>query len=167
MLSRFLGTSRQGSAGRGEHKMIIRPIRNDEDHRAALATIDRLWGAKVGSPDGDALDVLATLVDAYENTRWPIEAVDPVDTIKAHMEATGRNQADLAEVIGSRSRASEIIARKRPLTINMVRNIASEWHLPAGVLIAPYELKTPSAKKGTRRATRPRSTKLRKLRRTG
>jgi HTH-type transcriptional regulator/antitoxin HigA len=147
--------------------MNIRPIRNDEDHRAAIETIDRLWGAKVGSPDGDALDVLATLADAYETARWPVAALDPVDTIKAHMEATGRNQADLAEVIGSRSRASEIIARKRPLTIGMVRNLASEWHLPAALLIAPYELKTVTAKKGARRATKPRLSKPRKLRRTG
>jgi len=147
--------------------MNIRPIRNDEDHRAALETIDRLWGAKAGSPDGDALDVLATLVDAYESTHWPVEALDPVDTIKAHMEATGRTQSDLAEAIGSRSRASEIIARKRPLTISMVRNLASGWHLPAAVLIAPYDLKAPAARKGNRRAKKPRTTKGPKLGRTG
>ena len=145
--------------------MNIRPIRTDEDHRAALETIDRLWGAEVGSAAGDALDVLTILVEAYENTHWPIEDRDPVDTIKAHMEATGRTQSDLAEVIRSRSRASEIIARKRPLTINMVRNLASEWHLPAALLIAPYALKTAGARKGGRQGAR--SSKVRKLRRAG
>ena len=157
--------SRFSCAGNGEDNVDIRPIRNDEDHRAALETIDRLWGSEPGSPKGDALDVLTILVDAYESTRWPIEDLDPVDTIRAHMEATGRNQSDLAKVVGSRSRASEIIARKRPLTINMVRNLASDWHLPAALLIAPYVLKTTGAKKRAPRGAK--SSKLRKLRRVG
>jgi HTH-type transcriptional regulator/antitoxin HigA len=121
--------------------MDIHPIRNDEDHAKALDLIERLWDAPEGSPEADKLDVLAILVDAYENVRWPIKALDPIDTIKEHMVATGRNQADLSGVIGSRSRASEVMSRKRPLTINMVRKLASEWHLPAELLIAPYSLK--------------------------
>jgi antitoxin component HigA of HigAB toxin-antitoxin module len=85
--------------------MEIRPIRNDKDHAAALALIDPYWDAPDGTPEADALDVLSILVEAYENTRWPIENLDPIETIKAHMAATGRGQTDLAKVIGSRSRA--------------------------------------------------------------
>jgi HTH-type transcriptional regulator/antitoxin HigA len=121
--------------------MEIRPIRNDKDHAAALAQIERLWDAPEGSPKADALEVLSVLVDDYENSRWPIEDLDPIDLIKAHMGATGRGQTDLAQIIGSRSRASEVIARKRGLTISMIRSLASEWHLPATLLIAPYDLK--------------------------
>ena len=127
--------------------MDIHPIRNDDDHSAALDLIERYWDAPDGSEEADALDVLAVLVDAYENTRWPIEALDPIETIKAHMVATGRSQADLAKVVGSRSRASEVIARKRPLSINMVRSLASEWNLPVALLIAPYNLKKTAAAK--------------------
>jgi HTH-type transcriptional regulator/antitoxin HigA len=105
--------------------MEMRPIRNDKDHSAALEMIESLWGADAGTPDADKLDVLVVLVDAYENDRWPVEALDPIETIKAHMEATGRNQSDLGKILGSRSRASEVIARKRPLTINMERAVAS------------------------------------------
>ena len=101
--------------------MRIRPIRTDEDHRAALKDIERLWGAKPGTPEGDALDVLTTLVGVYENTRWPIKTPDPVDTLKAHMDATGRNQSDLAKVLGSRPRASEIMSRKMPRLMDTAR----------------------------------------------
>jgi HTH-type transcriptional regulator/antitoxin HigA len=120
--------------------MDIRPIRTGKDHTDALREIERLWGAEIGTPDGDKLDVLATLVDAYENIRWPIEALDPVETIKAHMQATARDQSDLAKVLGSRSRASEVMARKRPLTLSMVRKLAANWHLPSDTLISPYRL---------------------------
>jgi HTH-type transcriptional regulator/antitoxin HigA len=127
--------------------MDIRPIRNDKDHAAALELIERLWGAPDRSPEADALDVLSVLVEDYENTRWPIEQLDPIDLIKAHMAATDRGQTDLAEIIGSRPRASEIIARKRALTISMIRNLASDWHLPAALLIAPYNLRKASRTK--------------------
>jgi HTH-type transcriptional regulator / antitoxin HigA len=127
--------------------MRIRPIRTDEDHTAALKEVERLWGAKPGTPEGDDLDVLTTLVGVYENARWPIKTPDPVETLGAHMEATGRSQSDLARVLGSRPRASEIMARKRRLTMSMVRKIASDWQLPAAVLIAAYPLKKTSARK--------------------
>ncbi len=121
--------------------MLVRPIRTDQDHAAALKEIERLWGAGPGTPEGDTLDVLTVLVDDYENSRWPVKALDPVDTIKAYMQATGRSRADLAKVIGSRPRASEIMSRKRALTITMVRNLAREWNLPPELLIGPYKLK--------------------------
>jgi HTH-type transcriptional regulator/antitoxin HigA len=127
--------------------MKIRPIRNDEDHSAALALMERLWGAADGSPEADTLDVVSVLVDDYENTRWPIQELDPIDTIRAHMVASGRSQADLANVIGSRSRASEVIARKRALTLGMIRSLESEWSLPATLLIAPYNLRKAASTK--------------------
>jgi HTH-type transcriptional regulator/antitoxin HigA len=127
--------------------MEIRPIRTDKDHAAALALIERFWDAPEGSPEADALEVLSVLVDDYENARWPIKDLDPVDLIRAHMTATGRSQTDLAGVIGSRSRASEVIARKRALTIGMIRSLASAWHLPVTLLIAPYDLKRASRAK--------------------
>jgi HTH-type transcriptional regulator/antitoxin HigA len=130
--------------------MDIRPIRNDEDHAAAVALIERYWDAEDGSPEADTLDVLATLVDAYEDTRWPVGSVDPIETTKAHMAATGRTQSDLAEVIGSRPRASEVMARKRPLTINMIRGLVDEWHLPAALLIARYNLRKPKVAAASR-----------------
>jgi len=120
--------------------MDIRPIRTDEDHRAALAAIDALWGAPEGTEDGDKLDVLATLVEAYENIHWPIELLDPVETIKVHMEMAGLKQSALAAVIGSKARASEVLNRKRGLTLDMVYKLNKEWHLPADILVQPYHV---------------------------
>lgn len=120
--------------------MEINPIRSSADHLAALKEIEKLWGTPAGSPEGDKLDILATLVDAYERDHFPIEALDPIDTIKAHMEMNGYSQSDLAEVIGSRSRASELLNRHRALNLNQVHRIVRAWHMPAELLIEPYEL---------------------------
>jgi HTH-type transcriptional regulator/antitoxin HigA len=117
----------------------IRPIKTDEDHRAALKEIEALWGADEGTPEGDRLDVLATLVEAYEERRWPIEELDPVEAIEAAMAHEGRSRSDLAKVIGQ-SRATEILQRKRPLTLPMIRKIASAWHVPERVLVKEYPL---------------------------
>ena len=118
--------------------MAIRPIRTDDDHSAALQEIERLWGAAPGTPDGDRLDVLATLVDAYESHRWPIEAGDPVDALTYAIEEMGRSQAELARVLGSRSRACEVLRRRRPLTLEMVRAVHQAWGIPAELLVRPY-----------------------------
>jgi HTH-type transcriptional regulator / antitoxin HigA len=120
--------------------MDIRPIRTDEDHAAALAEIERLWGAEPSTPEGDRLDVLATLVEAYEERRWPIEPPDPIELIRFAISEMGRSQAELAKLLGSRSRASEILSRKRPLTVDMVHKISEAWGLPASVLVRPYRL---------------------------
>jgi len=119
--------------------MDIRPIRNDEDHRAAVEEIRALWNAEEGSPEEDRLDVLATLVDDYERKRWPVTKLDPVEAIEAAMEAEGRTRADLARLIGQ-SRATEILSRKRALSLPMIRKIEQEWHVPASVLVREYEL---------------------------
>lgn len=120
--------------------MEIRPIRNDQDHERALREIERLWGAEAGTPDGDKIDVLATLVEAYEDMRWPVEEVDPIDAIKAHMNANGLTQKELGIVLRSSPRASEVLNRKRALTVEMIHRLFSEWRLPAEMLIRPYRL---------------------------
>ncbi|MHA6687788.1 helix-turn-helix domain-containing protein [Mesorhizobium sp. A556] len=120
--------------------MDIRPIKTHEDHAAALKEIERLWGADVGTSEGDKLDILATLVEAYENIHWPIEALDPIEYIEAYMEMAGLTQVSLAGILGSRPRASEILSRKRALSMDMVFKLNREWHIPAEILVQPYHL---------------------------
>jgi HTH-type transcriptional regulator / antitoxin HigA len=118
--------------------MDIRPIRNDEDHVAALREIERLWGAAAGTDDGDKLDILATLVEKYEESHWPIvDTSDPVDLLNYVIEELGHSQAELAELLGSRSRASEILGRRRPLTVEMIHKISQAWKIPADLLVRP------------------------------
>lgn len=119
--------------------MDITPIKTDADHEAALREIESLWGAADGTADGDRLDILATLVEAYEDRRWPVPAMDPVDAIKAAMEHEGLTHADLATLIG-KSRASEILNRKRTLTLPMIRKIACHWHVPERLLVQEYSV---------------------------
>jgi HTH-type transcriptional regulator/antitoxin HigA len=123
--------------------MEIRPIRTDEDHRAALAEIEARWGAAEGTEEGDKLDVLLALVEAYEEKRWPIdldENFDPIDILNHAIEELGHTQAELAELLGSRSRASEILSRRRALTVEMIRKISKEWNIPADLLVRPYKV---------------------------
>jgi HTH-type transcriptional regulator/antitoxin HigA len=121
--------------------MTIRPIRTDADHRAALAKIEKLWGAASGTPEGDKLDVLATLVETYEERRWPLSSrrrFDPIDVLRYAIEELGHSQAELAKIIGSRARASEILARRRPLTLQMIQKISAAWKISADLLVRPY-----------------------------
>lgn len=120
--------------------MTIRPIRTAADHEAALARIEALWGADPGTPEGDELDVLADLVEHYEDRHFPVPEVEPVEFLRAHMEATGRSQGDLAQLLGSASRASEILNRRRALTREMVHKLHSEWGIPTEPLVRPYHL---------------------------
>ena len=119
--------------------MNVKPVKT-EDYDAALADIDRLMGSPPDSGDGDHLEVLVTLVEAYEATHWPIEAPDPVSAIMHVMEANGWQQKDLAELIGSQPRASEILNRRRPLTLPMIRALATKWNLPTDTLVREYSL---------------------------
>jgi HTH-type transcriptional regulator/antitoxin HigA len=122
--------------------MDIRPIRTDEDHRAALAEIDACWGASEGSEEGDRLEVLVALVELYEAKRWPVETdeiFDPIDVLHYAVEELGHTQAELAELLGSRSRASEILARRRALTVEMIHKISEAWKIPADLLVRPYK----------------------------
>jgi HTH-type transcriptional regulator / antitoxin HigA len=125
--------------------MEIRPIRNDKDHRAALSEVDKLWGASAGTPEGDKLDILAMLVEAYEDRRWPLKSrrrFDPVDVLHYAIDELGHTQSELAKILGSRSRASEILARRRPLTLEMIQKIVASWKVPADLLVQPYRVAT-------------------------
>lgn len=119
--------------------MDIRPIKTDEDHRTALREIETLWSAAEGTAEGDRLDVLATLVEAYEDRRWPADELDPVEAIEAAMVEAGRTRRDLAGLLGE-SRATEILRRKRHLTLPMIRKIAGTWRVPERVLVKDYKL---------------------------
>lgn len=121
----------------------IRPIRTDEDHRAALAEIEACWGAPEGSEEGDKLEVLVALVELYEAKRWPVETdetFDPIDVLHYAIEELGHTQPELAELLGSRSRASEILSRRRALTVDMIHKISETWKIPADLLVRPYHL---------------------------
>lgn len=120
--------------------MNLRPIVTEADRLEAIREIDRLWGADIGTPDGDMLEALAILVEAYDHKHYPLAPVDPVETIIGHMDLNGLTQSDLATLLGSRSRASEILGRKRPLTLEMIHKLHSEWGIPAEFLIQPYKL---------------------------
>lgn len=120
--------------------MTIQPIRTNADLAAALARVDVLFDAPEGSPEADELDVLATLIGKYEDDRDPIEPPDPVEAIKFRLEQLGRTRADLARLFGSRSRASEILNRKRALTLNNIRVLERELGIPAATLVREYEL---------------------------
>lgn len=122
--------------------MDIRPIRNEADYDWALSEIAVYFENEPapGTPGADRFDVLAALIDAYEAIHWRIEAPDPVDAILQRMEQAGYSQADLARLIGSRSRASEILHRRRALTMPIAHKLHREWHIPAEILIQPYHL---------------------------
>ena len=123
--------------------MHIRPIRSDQDHRAALAEIDACWGAPEGTEEGDKLEVLVALVENYEARRWPIEgdvSFDPIDALQYAIDELGHSQGELAELLGSRPRASEILARRRALTVDMIHKISEAWKIPAGLLVRPYKI---------------------------
>jgi HTH-type transcriptional regulator/antitoxin HigA len=123
--------------------MDIRPIRTDEDHRAALAAIEACWGAPEGTEEGDRLDVLLALVDIYEARRWPSqidETFDPIDVLQYAIDELGHSQAELAELLGSRSRASEVLSRRRALTVEMIHKIGEGWKIPADLLVRPYKI---------------------------
>ncbi|MFZ1493343.1 MAG: transcriptional regulator [Candidatus Competibacter denitrificans] len=118
--------------------MDIKPIRTEQDYRVALEEIERLMDAEPDTPEGDRLDVLATLVEAWEEKHFPIEEPDPIEAIQHRMEAMGMSRKDLESMIGGRNRISEVLSRKRPLTINMIRRLSERMRIPAGVLIRPY-----------------------------
>jgi HTH-type transcriptional regulator/antitoxin HigA len=128
----------------------VRPIRTEADYEAALAEIGKIMTARAGTPEGDRLDVLATLVEAYEAEHHPIEAPDPVALIEFAMEQRGADRADLEPMIGSRGRVSEVLTRKRPLTLTMIRRLKAEWGLPADILVRTYRLHASATGKGGR-----------------
>ncbi len=114
-----------------------KPIRTKADYKAALMDAQALWTAKSGTPRGDRLDVLATLIDAYEAEHFPIDPPDPIDAIRFRMEQQGLTRRDLEEMIGTRTRIAEVLSRKRSLSINMIRRLHEKLGIPADVLIRP------------------------------
>lgn len=115
----------------------IRPIKSEADHAAALSELEELWGAPSGTPEGDRLDVLATLIDSYEAAQQPMDLPDPIAAIKFRMEQMNYTRKDLEPLIGSRARVSEILNGKRDLSLAMIRRLHEEWGIPAEVLIRP------------------------------
>src|SRR5947199_3029245 len=98
----------------------VRPIRTKRDYEAALKEVEGLWGAKAGTPRGDRLDILATLIDVYEAEHYPMDPPDPIEAIRFRMEQQGLTRKDLEKILGSRTRVSEVLSRKRGLSINMI-----------------------------------------------
>ena len=125
-LKRFL-ESQSGRSGRGLSKGLWM------EH--ALAEVEELWGAKAGTPRGDRLDILATLIEAYETEHYPMDPPDPIEAIKFRMEQQGLTRKDLEEILGTRTRVSEVLNRKRGLSINMIRALHDKLGIPAEILI--------------------------------
>ena len=118
-------------------KSEVKPIRTKKDYERALVEVERLWGAKIGTPDGDRLDILATLIDAYEAEHFPIDPPDPIEAIKFRMEQQGLTRKDLEPLIGTRTRVAEVLNRKRNLSIGMIRRLHAQLGISAEVLIRP------------------------------
>ena len=121
--------------------MELKPIRSKREHQAALKEIEALWNARAGTAEADRLEVLVVLVEAYERKHFPVEAPHPIDFLLHVMEARGLTRRDLEHYIGSRARVAEVLNRVRPLTLEMIRRLASGLKVPADVLIRGYELK--------------------------
>ena len=120
--------------------MHIKPIRTDMDHQNALNRIDALFDAEPDTPEGDELEVLIELVNAYEEAHFPIAAPDPIEAIKFRMEQQGMTDADLVPYLGQRSRVSEILNRKRRLSLQMIRKLHTGLNIPIESLIAEYRI---------------------------
>jgi HTH-type transcriptional regulator / antitoxin HigA len=115
----------------------IKPIRSEDDYDAALLEVERLWGAKLGTPQGDRLDVLATLIDSYEQTYHPMDPPDPIEAIKFRMSQQKMTRKQLEPMIGTRTRVAEVLNRRRSLSISMIRRLHATLGIPAEVLIRP------------------------------
>lgn len=145
--------------------MRIRPIRNEEDHRRAVARIEALISATPNTPEGDELEIVATLVDAYEARHFVMDAPSPIAAIRFRMEQEQLSRKDLEPLIGSRARVSEVLTGKRPLTLNMVRRLRGDLGISADLLITPLAGKL--AAKSTSRSKRPKSTSKALTKRSG
>jgi HTH-type transcriptional regulator/antitoxin HigA len=115
----------------------LKPIKTRTDYEKALAEMKRLWGAKSGTPDGDHLDILATLIDAYEAQQFPMDPPDPIEAIRFRMEQQGLTRKDLEAIFGTRTRVAEVLNRRRGLSINMIRRLHEKLGISAEVLIRP------------------------------
>lgn len=127
--------------------MTTRPINNEGEYKAALARLDEIFTAPVGTPESDETDVLTTLVENYEAVHYPIDSPDPIAAIRIRMEEKGLRNADLEDAIGSKGRVSEILNKRRPLTVPMVHALSKLLNLSAETLVKPYDLNPYSTSK--------------------
>ena len=117
--------------------MHLKPIKTNSDHEAALLEIERLWEAKEGTTDGDRLDILMTLVEAYEEAHFPMDMPDPIEAIKFRLEQQGVDKKTLIGIIGNRTRVYEVLRRDRALSLTMIRQLNHHLKIPAEILIRP------------------------------
>jgi HTH-type transcriptional regulator/antitoxin HigA len=117
--------------------MQLKPIRSEADYEAALQEIERLWGAEDGSAEGDRLEILATLVESYEEKHFPMDLPDPIEAIKFRLEQQGEDNSALVGILGSRTRVYEVLRRDRALSLNMIRQLNRHLKIPAEILIQP------------------------------
>lgn len=118
--------------------MNIKPIKTKKDYDQAMLRLEYIFDAKKGTPKGDELEILSLLIEKYEDEKFPIGFPDPVEAIKFKMEQMGMTQTDLANIVGQKSRASEILNRKRKLSLEMIRKLHQRWHIPTEVLVQAY-----------------------------
>jgi HTH-type transcriptional regulator/antitoxin HigA len=118
--------------------MNIKPIKTEQDYQDALNRLDVIFDAKAGTTEGDELEILGLLIDNYENKHFPIDLPDPIEAIKFRMEQLGYTQNDLSKILGQKSRASEILNKKRKLSIEMIRKLHEVLNIPTNVLIQAY-----------------------------
>lgn len=124
--------------------MQVSPIKTDADFASALSEIERLWDAEPDTDEGDRLDVLVTLVEAYERRHHPMPPADPIAAVEFMMEQRGLTRADLEPIIGSGGRVSGVLNRRGALTLPMIRRLSEELRIPAEILIQPYDLQPPA-----------------------
>lgn len=126
--------------------MEIKPIKNERDYREALRRVETLWHSAAASAEDDELTILSTLIEAYEQEHFPIDLPDPIEAIKFRLEQLGADSRALVGVIGHRTRVYEVLSRKRPLSLNMVRKLHKKFGIPANVLIQPTRRRRPAAR---------------------
>ncbi len=140
--------------------MEIKPIRTEQDYQAALRRVEALWDCKNGSPEFDELDVLATLIEAYEREHYPVDLPNPIEAIKFRLEQQGKDTRALIGIIGQRTRVYEILRGKRSLSLEMIRNLHDKLGIPANVLIQPISRIRRTERRGAQRRTRSRKLKM-------
>jgi HTH-type transcriptional regulator / antitoxin HigA len=118
----------------------IKPIHTEDDYKEAMKTLATLWGSAEGSPESDQLDILATLIEKYEEEHFPMDLPDPVDAILFRMDQQGLSRKDLEPMLGTRNRVSEVLNRRRGMSIEMIRALHARLHIPAEVLIKPSKI---------------------------
>jgi HTH-type transcriptional regulator / antitoxin HigA len=145
--------------------MAIKPIRGEADYERALRRVEALWDSPEGSAESDELDVLATLIEAYEREHYPIDLPNPIEAIKFRLEQSGKDHRALIGVIGGRPRVHEVLSGKRPLSLNMIRSLHKKFHIPADVLIRPLPQRRRRVRRSEQRPSSALASQLKRRRR--